>query len=89
MTKTLHTDTQVQPNGDFSVSMNAADLAGKHVHIVMILEPVGGNGVAAQNPNGYTDSDWKDFIRRTAGAWQGGELERPDQGEYEVRDPLE
>jgi len=29
-----------------------------------------------------------EFLRATAGAWQG-EFERPAQGEYEVRDPLE
>ncbi|MCI0379064.1 MAG: hypothetical protein L0215_15760 [Gemmataceae bacterium] len=27
------------------------------------------------------------FIDATAGAWQG-DFERPEQGEYEVRDPL-
>jgi hypothetical protein len=31
--------------------------------------------------------DYLDFLAATAGAWQG-DFERPDQGEYEVRDPL-
>ncbi len=31
--------------------------------------------------------EWYDFVRRTAGAWQG-EFERPAQGELETRDEL-
>jgi hypothetical protein len=30
---------------------------------------------------------WQQFVMETAGAWQGN-LERPDQGEYERRDEL-
>lgn len=32
--------------------------------------------------------EWLRFIDNTAGKWEG-ELERPAQGEYEERDPLE
>jgi hypothetical protein len=31
--------------------------------------------------------DYLDFLQATAGAWQG-DFERPEQGEYEERDPL-
>lgn len=31
--------------------------------------------------------DHRDFLDATAGAWQG-DFERPEQGEYETRDPL-
>ena len=31
--------------------------------------------------------EWRQFILSTAGKWQG-EFERPDQGEYEKREPL-
>lgn len=31
--------------------------------------------------------DYLDFLRATAGAWQG-DFVRPEQGEYEVRDPM-
>jgi len=34
------------------------------------------------------DDDYLEFLRTTAGAWQG-DFERPDQGDYEVRDPME
>jgi hypothetical protein len=34
------------------------------------------------------NSDYLDFLKRTAGAWQG-DFERPEQGSYEARDPME
>ena len=36
---------------------------------------------------GSEQADWQEFVSETAGAWQG-ELERPQQGEYEQRDEL-
>ena len=37
--------------------------------------------------NTKTQQEYWDFLDATAGAWQG-DFERPDQGEYEIRDPL-
>lgn len=35
-------------------------------------------------------SDWpEDYFRHVVGGWQGGLLERPPQGDFEVRDPLD
>lgn len=34
-----------------------------------------------------TQEEWAAFINRTAGTWQG-EFTRPEQGEFETRDPL-
>ncbi|HKB06202.1 MAG TPA: hypothetical protein VKD90_28665 [Gemmataceae bacterium] len=34
-----------------------------------------------------TQDEWRAFVLRTAGTWQG-EFERAEQGEYEERDPL-
>jgi len=34
-----------------------------------------------------TPEEWREFIARTAGSWQG-ELERPDQGTYQQREEL-
>ena len=31
--------------------------------------------------------EWEQFVRETAGAWQG-DLVRPEQGDYELRDEL-
>ncbi len=38
-------------------------------------------------PPKMTQEEWRAFVLSTAGAWQG-DLERPEQGEYEVRDEL-
>jgi hypothetical protein len=46
--------------------------------------------IEASEPKPQTNSDreeWGQFVLETAGAWQG-ELERPEQGEYEQRDAL-
>jgi hypothetical protein len=40
----------------------------------------------AQRP--FDREKWKRFVSETAGAWQG-EFERPDQGEFEIRDSFE
>ncbi len=34
-----------------------------------------------------TEQGWKQFIHETAGRWLG-DFERPEQGEFERRDPL-
>jgi hypothetical protein len=45
--------------------------------VVVTVEPVGVP----------TPDEWRQRILETAGKWQG-EFERPDQGEYERREPL-
>jgi hypothetical protein len=43
---------------------------------------------AASNRDTHSQQeDWQQFVRETAGAWQG-EFVRPDQGDYEQRDKL-
>ncbi|MBI2804250.1 MAG: hypothetical protein HYX68_04605 [Planctomycetes bacterium] len=53
------------------------DDAGRVVRI--IIEP--------ENGKTKTQQEYLDFINATAGAWQG-DFERPEQGEFEERDPL-
>ena len=38
-------------------------------------------------PASLSHDEWQKLILSTAGKWQG-EFERPDQGEYEEREPL-
>ncbi len=38
---------------------------------------------------GQDDEEWHRILRETYGACAGMGLERPDQGEFEVRDPIE
>jgi hypothetical protein len=59
-----------------AVPVSAAD-ANQEVQVT--IEPVG--------PPPMTQEEWRAFVLSTAGKWQG-ELQRPDQGEYEERDPL-
>jgi len=59
-----------------SVPVGAAE-ANREVQIT--IEP---KGAASK-----TQQEYWDFLDATAGVWQG-DFERPDQGEYEERDPL-
>ena len=43
--------------------------------------------VEAALPVPVSQEEWQDIVLSTAGKWQG-EFERPEQGEYEQREPL-
>jgi hypothetical protein len=47
--------------------------------VQLIIEPL--------SPAMKSHLDYLDFLHATPGAWQG-DFERPEQGEYEERDPL-
>lgn len=47
--------------------------------VQLTIEPIAS---AAASPQDYLN-----FLQATAGAWQG-DFERPEQGDYEERDPL-
>lgn len=70
--------SKVGSNGilQLALAVGPAD-AGREVQVT--VEPV---GAAALSPD-----QWRQGILETAGKWQG-ELERPEQGEYEQREPL-
>ena len=59
-----------------AVPMGQAD-ANREVQLT--IEPLA--------PAMKSQQDYLDFLKATAGAWQG-DFERPDQGAYEERDPL-
>ena len=54
-----------------------ADEANREVRVTIEQAPA----------NRLTQEEYEELIRSTAGAWQG-EFERPDQGEFEVREPF-
>ena len=58
------------------VKVTNADL-----EVVLIVQPV----TAAPSQLGWPDG----FFEEVAGGWQGGQLVREDQGEYEIREELE
>jgi len=49
--------------------------------VCVTIEPV--NSAAPKS-----SQDYLDFLKETAGVWQG-DFERPEQGPYEARDPME
>jgi hypothetical protein len=55
------------------------EVADREVQVTADPAPVG--------PLPMTEQEWRAFVLSTAGSWQG-DLERPDQGEYEQRDEL-
>jgi hypothetical protein len=69
---------RVGSNGILQVALpvGPAD-ADREVQIT--VEPVG--------PAALSPDEWRRGILETAGKWQG-EFERPEQGEYEQREPL-
>jgi hypothetical protein len=62
-----------------TVPMDALD-AGREVQVT--IEPADSNVSSTSE-----QEEWRQFIRETGGAWKG-DLERPDQGDYEKRDEL-
>jgi hypothetical protein len=70
--------SKVGSNGvlQLTLPVGPAD-ADREVQIT--VEPVG--------PRALSPDEWRPRVMETAGKWQG-ELERPEQGEYEQREPL-
>jgi hypothetical protein len=70
--------SRVDNNGvlQLTVPVGPAD-AGQEVQVT--VEPAG--------PPALSPDEWRQRVLETAGKWQG-ELERPEQGEYEQREPL-
>jgi hypothetical protein len=54
-------------------------IADADQEVLITVEPVG--------PPAPSPDEWRRRILETAGMWQG-EFERPEQGEYEQREPL-
>jgi hypothetical protein len=73
--------TKVGPDGmlTLNVPVGMAE-ANRDVRVVVESVTPGDGGAPAM-----TREEWQTFIAETAGAWLG-DLERPEQGEYETRD---
>ena len=69
--------TRVGADGVLHVPLGA-DEANREVRVT--IEPA-----APSSP--MSQEEWRAWVRATAGSWQG-ELERPEQGDYEAREPL-
>jgi hypothetical protein len=74
----LTLSARVGADGVLHVPLGHAE-ANREVRVT--IEPTG-------SPAPHSTQDYLDFLKRTAGAWQG-DFERPEQGPYETRDPME
>ena len=76
--KRIVLNSRIGSNGilQLAVPVGPAD-ADRDVQIT--VEPIGPTVLSAE--------EWRQRVLETAGKWQG-ELERPEQGEYEQREPL-
>jgi hypothetical protein len=70
--------SRVDSNGILRLTLPVGS-ADANQEVQVTVEPVG--------PPALPPDAWRQAILETAGKWQG-EFERPDQGEYEQREPL-
>jgi hypothetical protein len=70
-------NSQVAADGVLHVQVPVGEAYANQV-VRVTIEPL---------PPARTPEEWRSFVLSLAGAWQG-DLERPEQGPYEERDPL-
>jgi hypothetical protein len=70
--------SRVGADGVLRVTLPVGE-AEAHTEVQLTIEPL--------SPTGKVSRDYLEFLKATAGAWQG-DFQRPEQGDYEVRDPL-
>ena len=70
--------SRVDSNGILRLALPVGP-ADANREVQITVEPVG--------PPAPSPDEWRRGILETAGKWQG-EFERPEQGEYEQREPL-
>jgi hypothetical protein len=73
----LVVNSRVKADGSITLTLPPdVAVAGEEVRVT--VQPM---------PQQMTQQEWQAWVQRMAGSWEG-ELERPSQGEYEVREPL-
>ena len=73
--------TRIGPDGILSLNVPAG-ISEANREVNVIVEPV---DAAVGQTAKMTPEEWKRFVDETAGAWKG-DLERPDQGDLEIRE---
>ena len=79
--KTIRTNVRTGPDGMLTVHVPSG-LADTDVEVIVVVQPLSTNGPT----RAATADEWKEFVKATAGAWQGEPLVRPTQGAFEARD---
>lgn len=76
---TIHARARVGSDGILSLNLPLG-VAEADREVVVTVQPAPPSGA------GMNSEQWQEFIRSTAGRWEGEPLVRPEQGEYETRD---
>jgi hypothetical protein len=71
---------KVGPDGVLTLSVPMG-ISEANTEVRVVVEP------AVQKTSGMTQEEWHRFIAETAGSIDDPTFERPEQGEYEQRDP--
>ncbi len=83
MTKALHTTSHIGPDGVLKLSLPVG-MANTDVKVRIEVESV---ARISADPRSEQE-EWHRFLDETAGTWQGT-FDRPPQGDFEQRLPLE
>ena len=78
----LELRARIGPDGVLTLNVPVGNSEANR-EVKVIVEPADLAGETTK----LTQDQWARFVQETAGAWLG-DLERPDQGELEVRDRL-
>ena len=78
---TIELRTRVGPDGVLTLNVPVG-MSEANREVKVVVESV--EGSIGTSPR-MTREEWAHFVAATAGTWKG-ELERPTQGEFEVRD---
>jgi hypothetical protein len=79
--KTMQVRSHVGADGMLELKLPSG-LAETDVDVVVVLHPIPSSGWKSEAER----REWQEFVNKTAGAWQGEPLERPEQGEFEKRE---
>jgi hypothetical protein len=79
--KTMQVRSRVGADGMLELKLPSG-LSETDVDVVVVVNPVPPSGWKSEAER----QEWQEFVRTTAGAWQGEPFERPEQGEFEKRE---
>jgi hypothetical protein len=82
MNNSIHFQSRVGDDGVLNVQLNLGQAEAKK-EVKITIEPVSSS--AEQQPEAMS---WSEFVERTYGSCDGLGLERPEQGSFELREPI-
>jgi hypothetical protein len=79
--KTVQLRSHVGADGILELKIPAG-VVESDVDVTVVVNPLPASGFKSEAER----QEWVQFVERMAGSWQGGPLERGDQGEFEKRE---